>query len=255
MAAGFPEMWTPVYAKYKLFFDAAVKLAPIATEIIKTPVKGPLLHTVGRMAAAAANTHGALLTLVLNGYGHDAIKLGRSLFEIEINIIHLRAHPDEIEDFLGYHHIRQRQYYDLLSDEEKRNVPRKRYNSMMSDYNAVLGRFASRRDKNRPRGQWCKVSLYDRAQKAGPYYLELYKTFYAHASSMHHLDFSGLVAYSDANMQADMAPSWEGIDVALSATGCAIRSIGYYDDVAKLGFKERIENGPLVDYLAACKRL
>jgi alanine racemase len=54
------------------------------------------------MAAAASNTHGALLTLVLNGYGHDAMKVARSLFEIEINIIRLKAHPDEIEDFLVF---------------------------------------------------------------------------------------------------------------------------------------------------------
>jgi hypothetical protein len=60
------------------------------------------------MAAAAANTHGAVLTLVLNGYGHDAMKLARSLFEIELNILRLKAHPKEIDDFLGYHFIQQK---------------------------------------------------------------------------------------------------------------------------------------------------
>ena len=94
IVAGFPEMWTPVYNKYKLFFGCAVKLAPITTEMIRTPVQGRLLQIIGRMAAAAANTHGALLVLVLNGYGHDAMKLARSLFEIELNIVRLKAHPD-----------------------------------------------------------------------------------------------------------------------------------------------------------------
>src|ERR1700752_3921267 len=100
VVAGFPEMWTPVHNKYKLFFDCAAKLAPITTEMIRSPVQGPLLQVVGRMAAAAANTHGALLALVLNGYGHDAMKLARSLFEIELNIIRLKTHPEEIKDFL-----------------------------------------------------------------------------------------------------------------------------------------------------------
>src|SRR5271170_934356 len=97
-AAGFPEMWQPVYQKYKLFFDCATKLQPLLQEIFSTPVEGNLALITGHLAAAAANSHGALLTLVLNGYGHDAVKLARSLFEIEMNIIRLKDHPDEIED-------------------------------------------------------------------------------------------------------------------------------------------------------------
>src|SRR5581483_4869862 len=100
-------MWQPVYTKYKRFFEFAEHLAPIVNEMIRAPVAGPLFQIVGRMAAAAANTHGALLTLVLNGYGHDAIKLARSLFEIELNIVRLRANPEEIEDFVDYNLIQQ----------------------------------------------------------------------------------------------------------------------------------------------------
>lgn len=253
IVAGFPEMWTPVYNKYKLFFDCAGKLAPIATEMMGTPVQGPLLQIIGRMAAAASNTHGALLTLVLNGYGHDAMKLARSLFEIEINIIRLKAHPEEIEDFLGYHFIRQKQLYDMFSDERKKRVPQERHDRIMSDYNSVLGRFTTGRNKTRPRNEWCSESLYKRAKEAGPQYLDLYRMFYGQASSMHHLDFAGIAAHSDADMLADMAPSWVCLDDALVATACALRSINHYDEIANLGFKERIESGPAADYVAAVK--
>jgi hypothetical protein len=207
------------------------------------------------MAAAAANTHGALLTLVLNGYGHDAVKLARSLFEIELNILRLKAHPEELEDFLGYHFIRQKQLYDMFSDEQQKRVPRDRYDRMISDYNSVLGRFIGARDKTHPRNEWCRVSLYERAEEAGSQYLDLYKMFYRQASSMHHLDFSGIAAHSDADMLADMAPSWACLDDALVATGCAIRSIYHYDEIACLGFRERIERGPSADYIAACESL
>jgi hypothetical protein len=254
VAAGFPEMWTPVYRKYKLFFDCAAKLAPITTEMIRTPVEGPLLQIIGRMAAAA-NTHGALLTLVLNGYGHDAMKLARSLFEIEINILRLKAHPEEIEDFMGYHFIRQKQLYDMFSDDQKERVPQERFDRMMSDYNSVLGLFTRGRDKTRPRNEWCSESLYKRAKEAGPQYFDLYRMFYGQASSMHHLDFAGIAAHSDADMLADMAPSWACLDDALVATGCALRSISHYDEIANLGFKERIESGPSADYVAAVKSL
>ena len=69
VAAGFPEMWGPVYTKYHLFFECAGRLAPIVSDMMKNPVEGKLLLIVGRMMAAAANSYGALLTLVLNGYG------------------------------------------------------------------------------------------------------------------------------------------------------------------------------------------
>jgi hypothetical protein len=255
IVVGFPEMWTPVYRKYQMFFDCAAKLAPIVTEMTRTPVKGPLLQIVGRMAAAAANTHGALLTLVLNGYGHDALKLARSLFEIELNIVRLKTHPEEVRDFLDYHHIQQKQYYDLFSDEQKSRVPQERYDQMMSAYHSVLERFATGRDKTRPRNEWCRDSLYERAKEAGPEYLDLYKSFYRRASSMHHLDFAGIAAQSDADRLADMAPSWACLDDALVATGCVLRSIKLYDEMANLGFAERIEAGPLADYAAACENL
>lgn len=54
VAAGFREMWQPVYPKYRLFFDCAAKLAPIVSDMIKTPIEGQLLHIVGRMVAATA---------------------------------------------------------------------------------------------------------------------------------------------------------------------------------------------------------
>jgi len=255
--AGSPQvsLWTPVYSKYKLFFDCAVKLAAITTEMIRKPVQGWLLQVVGRMAAAAANTHGALVTLVLNGYGHDAMKLARSLFEIELNILRLKIHPEEIDDFLDYHFIRQKKLYDMYSDEQKRRLPQERYDAMMSAYNSVLARFTTGRNKTRPRNEWCSGSLYKRADEAGPQYLYLYGTFYRQASSMHHLGFGGLAAQSDANMLADMAPSWACLEDALVATGCAPRSINHYDQIANLGFRERIENGPGADYVAACKSL
>ena len=72
--AGFPDMWHPVYEKYKAFFDLAAELPPLINEMIHKPHQGRLLQTVARLTCVAANTNGAILTLVLNGYGHDAMK-------------------------------------------------------------------------------------------------------------------------------------------------------------------------------------
>jgi hypothetical protein len=60
-------------------FEAAWKATPIVNEMTSRTFNGQLSHVVARMVFAAANTIGALITLVCNGYGHDAMKLARSI--------------------------------------------------------------------------------------------------------------------------------------------------------------------------------
>jgi hypothetical protein len=248
---GCPEMWEPVHAEYKPYFDCAAKLSVIVNDVINVPVQGELLQVVGRMVAAASNTGSALLVLVLNGFGHDAMKLARSLFEIELNLAWFHLLPKEIEDFTEYHHIRQKQYYDMFTDEQKAKFPKERYKEMMASYDAALPRFASKSDPKRPRNEWCSASLYTRAKETG--LLGLYKVFYGQASSIHHLDFAGLAASSDSESLADMAPSWNHLDTALSAIGSWFRSVVRYDEMGKLGFKEALEQGPGADFIKACR--
>jgi hypothetical protein len=78
-AAGFLEMWQPVYDKYKLFFDCGTKLGPIVHEMFTAPIEGPLLMITGHILAAAVNSYGAVLTLALNGYGHDGYNRAKHL--------------------------------------------------------------------------------------------------------------------------------------------------------------------------------
>jgi hypothetical protein len=266
--AGFPEFWTPVYRKYKGFFDCAHRLGPIVSDMIHTPIQGLLLDIVGRMMAAAVNSYGALLTLVLNGYGMDAMKIARSIYETELNILWLKNHPDDLADFLDYNLIQQKQLYDQMDEEQQKTLPKERYEQMIADYNRVLPRFASSRDKNRPRNEWCRVSIYERAKEAERYWrqqveddglkdngISLYRSFYRQASSMHHMDIDGTLASMDSDMNAIMAPSWEYIDDALVAASSVIRCASYFDEMAQLGIKDRLDNGPAKDYATACKIL
>jgi hypothetical protein len=57
------------------------------------------------------------------------------------------------------------------------------------------------------------------------------------------------------NCFADMAPSWSHLKDALVACGCVVRIVADFDEMANLGFKERIEIGPSAAYVKACKRL
>jgi hypothetical protein len=224
---------------------------------------------VGHMVAAAANSYGALVTLVLNGYGHDAMKIARSIYEVELNVLWLKNHPEEIRDFLDYNVIQQKLYFDAMDEGLQQAMPKDRYEEMMREYERILPRFATGRDKTRPRNEWCRASIYERAKEAEAYlaerlepegreggYLSLYKTSYRHASSMHHLDVGGIIANMDSDMNAQMAPSWEHLDDALVfGTGSMLRLASYFDEMVKLSLNERLGNGPFADYVAACKNL
>jgi hypothetical protein len=266
---GFPEMWQPVYEKYQAFFEAALALQPIVNQMTSQPLNGRLSGIVCRIVFAAANTMGAMLTLVLNGYGHDAMKLARSIYEAELNILWLKNHPADIEDFIDYDAIQQKQLYDAMDEEQQRAVSKESYDHMMARYTEVLPRFATGRDRTRPRNEWCSASIYERAKEAEQYWqqqmeakgekgkaISFYKAFYRPASSMHHGDIGGLIAQVDSDMNVELAPSWSWLETALtSGIGSLVRCIGYFDEIAQLGFKDRLENGPNEAYVAAVKSI
>jgi hypothetical protein len=268
-APGFPEMWQPVFDTYRPFFEAAWKAAPIVNEMTSQTFNGQLSHVVARMVFAAANTIGALITLVCNGYGHDAMKLARSIYETELNILWLKNHPEDVEDFVDYNIIQQKQRYDSMEEEQRNAFPKEQYEEMMAASTDILPRFASGRDKTRPRNEWCRVSIYERAKEAEQYWrremeaqgvqaraVSLYNAFYRPASSLHHGDIGGLIAQVDSELNAETAPSWSWLDDALvSGIGSFVRSLLYFDEIAALGFIERIENGPSGDYVAAVGNL
>jgi hypothetical protein len=72
---------------------------------------------------------------------------------------------------------------------------------------------------------------------------------------MHHMDVGGVISTIDSEMQADMAPCWKHVEDALVASGSALRCVGYFDEMAKLGLKKRLEKGPNKDYVKALKAL
>lgn len=126
---------------------------------------------------------------------------------------------------------------------------------MTCKYNEVLPRFASKGDRNIPRNEWCRESIYARAKEAGQDHLALYQTFYRDASSLHHLDIRGLVSHADEDLYADIAPSWAYLTDALVATGSFVRSVGEYDEMGNLGFKDRLQGDVNEAYAAALRSL
>ena len=262
---GCPEMWRPVSDRYRPLFDIAVKGLSICNEIMGqcgftagielvtgngTFTSGVEL-TVCRMVLAASNTFGALQILVLNGYGPDALRLSRSIYEAELNIVWLKEHPEDIEDFLGYRAIQRKQLLDQMDEERRKLVPEAVSAEILADYACSLPRFV-KPGKTKPRAEWCRVTLRNRAA-ADEGLLRLHLTYYPQVSSIHHGDIKGLTAQLDSEGKMDMAPSWSHLDTALiSGLGSFLRCLNYFDEIARLGFRDRLETA-LGEYVDAVK--
>jgi hypothetical protein len=99
-------------------------------------------------------------------------------------------------------HLLQKLLYDTLDEKQKQEVTPEQYQRIMDDYNRVLPDFLNDRKNQILRNEWCKESLYKRAKEAGPEMLFLYRTFYRHASSMHHMDVGGVISTIESEMHA-----------------------------------------------------
>ena len=175
------------------------------------------------------------MVLVLNGYGNDAMKIARGMFEACVTICYLQKHPDEFQDFLDFFWVRQiraLEHLQELDPEAVAALPRETA-EIRDEFAKSESRF--RRKDGRLRASWCSKDLAARAREVEMF--DHYRTFYSWASSMHHVDIGGGVFQEDGN-DTDVAPSKKWIDTAL-ITGhmSVLRTLGAFNEVARLGME------------------
>lgn len=219
-----------------------MELMPLQNDIFRKPISEPLHKVISYITKIVSNSLGALITLALNGYGSDAMRIARSMFEGAVTVGYLKLHPDQLDDYLDFHWIRQKRLYDYTAKyqpEELHHISPDRISEMEKKYKDVAGRFTDRRGK--VRGSWSKVKLRQMAEEVGKG--QSYPTFYALASSMHHLDIGGLSAHSEKKtFDVDVAPSLQWLNVALIMGHNAVLSVlASYNEVAQLGMDRELE--------------
>jgi hypothetical protein len=239
--AGFREFWQPAYDRFPKFYKAASDLVPLVNQVIRRPLSGRLQIVLGFMTGIVSNSFGALITLSMNGFGHDALRISRGMFEVSVNATYLQRHPDEVDDFLDYHWVDQKkrlEYMELHSPESLGHLSADIVAQVNAEYAKVLPRFADKRGK--PRGSWCKKNIRDRADEVG--LGMFYPTFYAYASGVHHGDFAGLAAQAIENrLKVDIAPSFAGIkDALMMGHQCVIVVVDSINRLANLGIDEQL---------------
>ena len=242
VVAGFPEFWQIAHNKYPLFFRAAMDLMPLQNEIFIKPTSAPIHKVLRYIAKIVSNSLGALITLVLNGYGNDAMKVARGMFEGAVIAGYLMQHPDKLDDYIGWHWVRQRRLYEYMKKDDPELLQRvspEKVEKMKREFEAVRGRFTDSRGHLRT--SWSEKPLRQMAEAVG--LGQLYPTFYSFASSMHHLDIGALSAQTeDETLDVDVAPSekWLG-EALIMGHNAVLHCLIHYNEVANLGMGKQLE--------------
>jgi len=168
------------------------------------------------------------------------------MFENSVALGYLRLHPEEIEDYLDYHHVIQKQRLDYMKEHDPARfakIPEGVLRRTETNYAKVAPRFENRNGK--PRGSWCRVSVRDMATAVGKE--KLYVAFYRFASSIHHGDIAGVCAQTAALedediLDVDILPSDAWLQLALIiAHGSVIHALSDYNQIVAAGIDDVVE--------------
>src|SRR5439155_8972602 len=94
-AVGYPEFWQQVHDRFPAAFKSIHDIIPLQQALFLRPISEPLHKVIRHLSKMTVNSIGALTTLVLNGYGNDAMKIARGMFETAVNVCYLQMHPAE----------------------------------------------------------------------------------------------------------------------------------------------------------------
>jgi len=93
--ADFPDFWEIAYSRNPEAYRAMTKLCAMQNALYKKPVSKPVLRIMRFITKVVGNSAGSVVLLTLNGYGSDAMRIARSMFEGVVIVGYLRIHPDE----------------------------------------------------------------------------------------------------------------------------------------------------------------
>jgi len=142
---GYPDFWPVVMQKHKKFFALTQTLGPTIDDLFRMAHSEPMYKVCRQLSKMVANSVGAVLLLGLNGYGVDAIKIARTMFEAAVTLAYLRKHPNEFDDYFDFHFIvarKRHRYMEKYSPQHLKRVTAEAIASSKRGYERVSSRFA-----------------------------------------------------------------------------------------------------------------
>jgi hypothetical protein len=232
---GYPDFWPIVLEKYKNFFLATQNLGPVIDDLFSVAHTEPFHKVARHLAKMIANSVGAVLLLGMNGYGIDAIKVARTMFESAVTLAYLKKHPDKFADYLDFHFIigmKRHRYMEKHAPQHLKLVTPEAIDSIKNGYARVVSRFTV---NGRVRDRWSERYFSQLCADVG---LEShYLSFYALASNITHANISGVMAQADPEpgvLDVGLAPSEQFLKEAfITAHGMFVLAVSEYIALAR----------------------
>ena len=232
---GYPDFWPVVLEQYKKLFAVTQTLGPTIDDLFSVAHTEPLHKICRHLAKMVANSVGAVLLLGMNGYGVDAIKIARTMFESAVTLTYLRKHPDEFDDYFDFHFIvamKRHRFMEKHAPQHLKRVTSEAIDSIKKGYARVVSRFTV---NGKVRGRWSKRQFSQLCADVG---LEgHYLSFYALASDITHANISGVMAQADPEpgvLDVDLAPSDEFLKEAfITAHSMFVLAVSEYVALAR----------------------
>jgi len=133
--------------KHRESIEASQELVKIANDLMARSLSEPLHKMLRAIARIVVNSNGAVIELVTHGYGNDAMKVARSMFDGAVTIAYLRMHPELLADYFDFESIckwRMFEHFKETSPEEIALVPAERVAEMKTEFERVSPRFKDR---------------------------------------------------------------------------------------------------------------
>jgi hypothetical protein len=213
---GYPDFWPVVLQKYPEFFALTQTLGPTIDDLFSKGHTEPLHKVCRHLSKMVANSVGAVLLLSLNGYGVDAIKIARTMFEAAVTLRYLCKHPDEFGDYLDFHFIvamKRHRYIEQQAPEHLKKLTPEAIKQCKEGYTRVVPRFTK---NGKVRARWSKKPFSQLCADIG--LEEHYLSFYELASNITHANISGVMSQADPEpgvLDVDIAPSEQFVDMAV----------------------------------------
>jgi len=230
---GYQEFWPVAFATFEAFFEAARKTEPLINEIFSVGRAEPLHKVLRHLSKIVSNSFSALLILGINGFGNDAMKLARGMFEISLTVAYLKQHPEEFDDYMDYHWIvamKRHRYVLKHAPDLLKQIHAEPVEEIVANYQRVAPKFTDSR--GRVRGRWSRKSFAQIAEELGM--ADHYETFYRFASGMHHGDVSGMMMQVESGngvLDVNVAPSLEWVREAfISGHAALVLAVSAYVD-------------------------
>lgn len=231
---GFPDFIPTVEAEYPRFFEVGPRVLNAMHSIADREYAAPAPHqrAILNLSMLAGISVIEIVTLTVNGLGHGAMRILRSLMETAINIEFFRLRPGAFEDYREWVHVERFRQIEFVRQHLQAvfaTIEPEIIASIQREMDRVRPRFEHlRRDGTiKLRGSWSAQNLAERAVVAG--FSETYKTINPLASSFVHETMFGLIEHFKARNdphRVEIPPTLDWSAQSLSgAHDCMVRIV------------------------------